>query len=171
MEGNRSVLVNNDVFFLSIPTAQSHGFRVYDFLICQNVLFLWEASFTGQENWHISQSNLTPTGSGQITYKNLFQSLLILMEDVIGGSKGARTPGSKLFHFHAVFGKRFWLGHPIIELPPPSGKSCIRYWMFQRRKYVLMTSIATDMYEFFPSKVNNLVFSAAAVETQKQENH
>ena len=32
-----------------------------------------------------------------------------------------------------------------------------------------MTSTATDMYEFFPPKVNNLLFSAAAVETQNRK--
>ena len=32
-----------------------------------------------------------------------------------------------------------------------------------------MTSTSTDMYEFFPPKVNNLIFSAAAVETQNRK--
>ena len=41
-----------------------------------------------------------------------------------GGSKGGRQgrappPRSKFFHFHAVFGRKNKLAHPLWELPPP----------------------------------------------------
>ena len=39
----------------------------------------------------------------------------------IGESKGAQEapPGSKFFHFHAVFGNKKKLAHPLWELTPP----------------------------------------------------
>ena len=42
----------------------------------------------------------------------------------------ARPPwGSKFFHFHAVFGRKNRLAHPLWELAPPWGKSWIRHWL------------------------------------------
>ena len=48
----------------------------------------------------------------------------------IGGSKGEQLPGTPpgpfFKNFHAVFGKKNRLAHPLWELAPPSGKSRIR---------------------------------------------
>ena len=42
-----------------------------------------------------------------------------------GGAPGTRAPpGSEFFHFHAVFGRKNRLAHPLWELaPPPPGEN------------------------------------------------
>ena len=36
---------------------------------------------------------------------------------------GPPPPGSKFFHFHAVFGQKNRLAHPLWELAPPPGEN------------------------------------------------
>ena len=52
-----------------------------------------------------------------------------------GGIRDAPPPGSKLFHFHAVFGEKIdkiigWCPSWRLAPPPPSGKSRIRHCLW-----------------------------------------
>ena len=40
-----------------------------------------------------------------------------------GGAPGTRPPGSKFFHFYAVFGRKNRLAHPLWELRAPPGEN------------------------------------------------
>ena len=46
--------------------------------------------------------------------------------DLRGGRQGCMSPGSKFFHFHAVFCKKR-LAYPFLELLPQSGKFWIHH--------------------------------------------
>ena len=47
------------------------------------------------------------------------------MADLSWG-QGRALPGSKFFHFHAVFGQKNRLAHSLWELAPPSGSGIVR---------------------------------------------
>ena len=53
----------------------------------------------------------------------------VTLADPRGGARDVHPPGSKFFHFHAVFNKKLKIIGILGVGAPPWGKSWIRYWV------------------------------------------
>ena len=107
-------LLQCDLSSLPQPIVLSYCPHFHKILIYSSPLSVQRKS-TGPPTSHPYSPSPSPT-------MDLLQCSVLLQSDWLRvadlrGVQGTRTPGSKFFQFHAVFGK-FWQNH-MLALPPP----------------------------------------------------